>query len=61
MSLSKYYQNVLTFESVKLMKRPVSMNILMKVFECIFNSNDEMINYLMIYDVLILESSFHDV
>ena len=31
MSLSKCYQNVLTYESVKLMKRPVSMNTLMKV------------------------------
>ena len=25
------------------------------------NTNDEMINNLLIYDVLILESSFHDV
>ena len=31
MSLSKCYKNVLTYESVKLMKRPVSMNTLMKV------------------------------
>ena len=31
MSLSKCYQNVLTYESVKLMKKPVSMNTLMKV------------------------------
>ena len=33
MSLSKCYQDVLTFESVKLMKRPVSMNTLMKVLK----------------------------
>ena len=31
MSLCKSYQNVLTYESVKLMKRWVSMNTLMKV------------------------------
>ena len=31
MILSKYYQNVLTYESVKLMKRSVSMNTIMKV------------------------------
>ena len=28
---SKCYQNLLTYKSVKLMKRPVSMNTLMKV------------------------------
>ena len=33
MSLSKYYQNVLTYESVKLIKRPDSMNTLMKVLK----------------------------
>ena len=27
----KFYQNVLNYESVKLMKRPISMNTLMKV------------------------------
>ena len=31
MSLSKCYKNVLTYESVKLIKRPFSMNTLMKV------------------------------
>ena len=33
MSLTKCYQNVLTYESVKLMTRPVSTNTLMKVLK----------------------------
>ena len=62
MSLSKRHQNVITFESVKLMKRPVSMNTLMKNIEFkTLNTNDEMRNHLLSYDVLILEASFHDV
>ena len=59
MRLSKCYQNVLIYECVKIMKRPVSMNTLMKVF--IFNNYDEMRNHLMIYDVHMLEGNFHDV
>ena len=35
-SLSKCYQNVLTYESVKLMKKPVSMNTLMKVLRIMY-------------------------
>ena len=62
MSLHKYYQNVLTYESVKLMKRPASMNTLMKVLSInILDTNDEMRNHLLIYDVLILEYIFYDV
>ena len=33
MRLSKFYQNVLTFESVELMKKPLSMKTLMKVLK----------------------------
>ena len=33
MSLSKCCQNVLTYETVKLMRRPVSMNTLIKVLK----------------------------
>ena len=33
MSLSKCYQNILIYESVKLMKRSVSMNTLMKLLK----------------------------
>ena len=36
MSLSKCYQNVLAYESVKLMKRTVSINTLMKVLRSIY-------------------------
>ena len=54
MSLSKCYQNVLTYESVKLMKRQNSN-------ECIevntLNTNDEMRNYILSY----VESNFNDV
>ena len=35
MSLSKCYKNVLTYESVKLTKRAVSVNTLMKVLKLI--------------------------
>ncbi len=63
MSLSKCYQNVLTHESVKLMKRPVSMNTLMKVLKLIYilNTNNEIRNHLMSYDVLMLEANLYDV
>ena len=62
MSLGKYYQNVLTYESVKLKKRSVSMNTLTKILRLMYtNTNDEMRNNLLIYDVLILEANFHDV
>ena len=36
MSLNKCYQNVLTYESVKLLKRPVSMNTIIKVLILIY-------------------------
>ena len=61
MILSKCYQNVLTYESVKIMKSPVSMNTLMKGLKLLLNTNDEMRNHLMNYDVLMLEAIFHDV
>ena len=62
MSLSKCYKNVLNYESVKLMKRPVSMNTLMKVLRInTLSTNDEMRNHLLRYDVLILEANFHNV
>ena len=62
MSLSKCYQNVLTHESVKLMKRTISMNTLNENIEFkTLNTNDEMRNHLLSYDVLILEDSLHDV
>ena len=59
MSLSKCYQNVLTYESVKLMKRPVSMYNLMKVLRLVYNTNDEMRNHLLSYEILKLEDNFH--
>ena len=44
------------------MKRPVSMNILMKNIEFkTLNINDEMRNHLLSYDVLILEASSEEV
>ena len=62
MSLSKCYQNILTHESVKLNKRPVSLNTLMKeLMLCILNTYDDMRNHLFSYDVLTLEASFRDV
>ena len=62
MSLSKCYQNVLTYETAKLMKRPVSMNTIMKVLRInTLSTNDEMRNHLLRYDVLILEANFHEV
>ena len=43
------------------MKRPVSMNTLMKNIEFkTLNTNDEMRNHLLSYDVLMLEVNFHD-
>ena len=36
MILSKCYQNILTYESVKLMNRPVSMNNLMNVLRLMY-------------------------
>ena len=46
----------------KIMKRSVSMNTLIKNIEFkTLNTNDEMINHLMRYDVLILEFILHDV
>ena len=61
MSLSKRYQNVLTYESVKLMKRSVSMNTNESIEINTLNTNDEMRNHLLSYDVLILEVNFNDV
>ena len=62
MSLSKHYKNVLTYESLNLMKTPVSMNTLIKLLKkFLLNTNDDMRSNLMSYDVLILESNFHDV
>ena len=44
------------------MKRPVSMNTLMKVLRINkLNTDDVMRNHLLSYGVLILESRFHDV
>ena len=61
MSMSKCYQNVLTYESVKLTNRPVSMNTLMKVEINTLNTSDEMRNYLVSYGIFILKASFHDI
>ena len=44
------------------MKRPVSINTLMKNIEFkTLNTNNEMRNHLLSYDALILEDNFHDV
>ena len=44
------------------MKRPVSMNTLMKNIEFkTLNTNDEVRNHLLSHDVLILEANFYDV
>ena len=59
MRVSKWYQNVLTYENVKLMKRQVSMNRIIEINT--LNTNDEMRNHLLSYDVLILEVNLHDV
>ena len=61
MSLIKCYQNVLPYESVKLMKRTVSMSINESIEINTLNTIDELRNHLLSYDVLILEASFHDV
>ena len=63
MSLSKCCQNVLTYETLKIMKRPISMYTLIKVLRLMYPliTNDEMRNNLLSYDVLILEASFHDI
>ena len=62
MILSKCYQNVLTYESVKLMKRPVSIKHFNESIEInTLKTNDEMRSHLWSYDVLILEASFHDI
>ena len=62
MSLSKHYKNVLTYESLNLMKTPVSMNTLIKLLKkFLLNTNDDMRSNLMSYDVLMLEASFHNV
>ena len=62
MSLSKCYQNILTYDSVKLNEKislyehsneSIEINTL--------NMNDEMRNHILIYDLLILEANFHDV
>ena len=62
MSLSKCYQNVLTYESVNVNEETslyehsndsIEINTL--------NTNDEMINHILSYDVLILEDNFHEV
>ena len=60
MILTKCYQNRLTHESVKLMKRPVSMKHSNESIEInTLNTNDDMTNHLLSYDVLILDSTFH--
>ena len=61
MSLSKCYQNVLTYESVKLMKRPHYEHSNESIEINTLNTNDEMRNHLLSYDVLILEVNLHDV
>ena len=61
MRVSKWYQNVLTYENVKLMKRQVFMNTNENIEIKTLNNNDEMTNHLLRYDVLILEAKFHDV
>ena len=44
------------------MKRPVSINTLMKNIEFkTLNTNNEMRKHLLSYDALILEDNFHDV
>ena len=60
MIVSKCYQNILTYESVKLMKRPSSKNTLMKVLR-IIHLILMMKNHLLSYDVLILAANFDDV
>ena len=46
----------------KIMKRPVSVNTLMKNIEFkTLNTNNEMRNHPLSYDALILEDNFHDV
>ena len=46
----------------KIMKRPIPMNSLNENIEFkTLNTNDEMRNHLLSYDVLILEDSLHDV
>ena len=61
MSLSKCYQNVLTYECI--VNEDTSLYEYSN--ECIdintLNTNDEMRNHLLSYDVLTLESSLHDV
>ena len=62
MILVNVTQNVLTCESVKLMKRPVSMKHSNESIEInTLNTNDDMRNHLLRYDVLILEANFQDV
>ena len=62
MSLRKCYQNVLNYESLKIMKGPVSMTTLNECIEInTLNTNYEMANHLLRNDVLILEDNFHDV
>ena len=45
----------------KIMKRPVYMNINENIEFKTLNTNDEMRNHLLSYDVFILEANFHDV
>ena len=63
MTLRKCYQNILTYESVKLMKTPVSMYTLMKVLRLMYplNTNDEIRNRLLSSKVLIREDNFNEI
>ena len=61
MSLSKCYQYVLTYESVKLMKKTVYEHSNGSIENNTLNTNDDMRNHLLSYDVLILEANFHNV
>ena len=63
MSLGECYHNVLTYESVKLMKRPVSIYTLIKVLRLMYplNTNDEIRNRLLSSKVLIREDNFNEI
>ena len=62
MSLRKFYQNILTYESMTVNEETGLYEYSNESIEIItLNTNDEIRNHLLIYDVLILEVSFHDV
>ena len=60
MRLSKCYQNVLTYEC-KIYEQTSLYEYSNDIEINTPNTNDEMRNHLLSYDVLILEASFHDV